>query len=120
MKKTLSLFTALILLAGFTGCTTTTGQHGGMMGTIMGAGLGAVIGHQSGDAGEGALIGAGVGAITGGLLGDAVHKNRYTTTHEVRYVQSPPPPPTQGHWETRLVTSRSGERYEERVWVSHR
>jgi hypothetical protein len=122
MKRYFSIITALILMAGFTGCTTTTGQNGGVLGGMMGAGLGAIIGHQSGDAGEGALIGAAAGAIAGGALGDAVHKSRYTNTHEVRYVQTPPPPPhpSNGHWESRMVTSPSGERYEQRIWVYHR
>ena len=37
------------------------------LGSIIGAGAGAVIGHQQGRAGEGALIGAGAGAIIGYL-----------------------------------------------------
>jgi hypothetical protein len=125
MKRHFSIIAALILAAGFTGCTTTTGQNGGVVGGLMGAGLGAIIGHQSGDAGEGALIGAAAGAIAGGLAGDAIHKNRYTRTHEVRYVQTPPPPPppptrSPGHWESRVVRSPSGELYEERVWIPRR
>ena len=42
---------------------------GALGGAAAGAGLGAIIGHQSGRAGEGVAIGAGAGAILGGLLG---------------------------------------------------
>ncbi|RJP19746.1 MAG: OmpA family protein [Candidatus Abyssobacteria bacterium SURF_5] len=44
-------------------------QKGAALGGAVGAGTGAVIGHQSDHAGEGALIGGAVGAVAGGLIG---------------------------------------------------
>jgi uncharacterized protein YcfJ len=116
----------LIILtpAVLTGCTTTQGQDGAVLGGLLGAGAGAIIGHQSGDAGEGALIGAGFGAITGGLIGESNARNSYTRTRvvevpverrvvrETRVVER-----RAGHYELRLVRTPSGETYEERVWV---
>ncbi|MEI7910882.1 MAG: glycine zipper family protein [Verrucomicrobiota bacterium] len=38
-------------------------------GALLGAGTGAIIGNQSGHAGQGALIGAGAGTLIGGAYG---------------------------------------------------
>ena len=46
--------------------------QGAVMGGLLGAGTGAIIGNQSDRAGEGAAIGAGLGALTGGLIGKAM------------------------------------------------
>ena len=55
------------------GCATATPtQKGAVAGSAVGAGLGAIIGHQSGDTGKGALIGAAAGGLGGALLGDTV------------------------------------------------
>ncbi len=63
----------LVLLGGLqAGCNTTPTQEGAVAGAAVGAGAGAIVGHQSGKAGEGALIGAGVGALGGALIGDQV------------------------------------------------
>lgn len=62
---------ALALLgceAAGTAAQTKTGQ-GAVMGGLLGAGAGAILGNQSGHAGEGAAIGAGLGALSGGLIG---------------------------------------------------
>jgi len=56
------------------GCTAT--QQGTVAGGALGAGTGAIIGHQSGHAGEGALIGAGVGALSGALIGHGMDRSR--------------------------------------------
>ncbi len=116
----------LISCCATTGCATQSGHDGAVLGGLFGAGAGAIIGNQSGDAGEGALIGAGLGAIAGAIIGDSTEKTRYTR-REVIYVQSPPPVYTvvrtpqpirqAGHYETRLVRGSSGETYEERIWV---
>lgn len=50
------------------GCTGT--QKGAGLGGLVGAGTGAIIGHQSGHTKEGALIGAVAGAAGGALIGD--------------------------------------------------
>ncbi len=52
----------------FTGCTTT--QKGAAAGAVVGGGLGAIIGHQSGKTGAGAAIGAAVGGIGGAIVGE--------------------------------------------------
>lgn len=59
------LFILSIMIAG---CTMT--QKGAGVGTALGAGTGAIIGHQSGHTAEGALIGGAAGAAAGALIGD--------------------------------------------------
>ena len=48
-----------------------TSQRGAVGGAATGAILGGIIGHQSGEGGEGAALGAATGALLGGLLGNA-------------------------------------------------
>jgi len=50
-------------------------KSGALIGGIVGAGAGGIIGHQSGHGGEGAAIGAAVGAISGGLIGNQIGKS---------------------------------------------
>lgn len=64
MKLSVLLLSALLLA----GCT--TAQKGAVVGGAAGAGLGGIIGHQSGHGAEGAVIGGAVGAITGALVGE--------------------------------------------------
>jgi outer membrane protein OmpA-like peptidoglycan-associated protein len=45
-------------------------QKGALGGAAVGAGMGALIGNQSGNAGRGALIGGATGAVSGGLIGN--------------------------------------------------
>ena len=52
------------------------GQTGAALGGLGGAGLGAIIGHQSGHTGEGALIGGAVGAGGGYILGNEQDKKK--------------------------------------------
>jgi len=59
---------SLALLAA-TGCESNA-QSGAALGGLGGAGLGAIIGHQSGHAAEGALLGGAVGAGGGYILGN--------------------------------------------------
>lgn len=47
-------------------------DRGTAVGALGGAGVGALVGSASGNAGTGALIGAGVGAITGNVVGGAM------------------------------------------------
>lgn len=97
-----------------------------MLGGLLGAGVGAIIGNQTGDAGEGALIGGALGAITGGAIGDNAERSRYRTRQVVyvpapqparRVVRSYEPARRAGHYEVRLIRGASGELYEDRVWV---
>ena len=106
--------------AALAGCVTPT-QQGAVAGGLLGAGAGAIIGNQSGHAGEGALIGAGAGALAGALYGDTVDESTQNTA-AARPVAPPPVsssvrPVPSGHYETRVVRAPSGETYEERVWV---
>ena len=136
-------FVMLAALAAFGAGCATPAQRGAVTGGAIGAGLGAIIGGATGSPGVGAAIGAGVGAATGAVVGDAVDHDRYghtphrhtpggTYVYQERVVVAPPPPPPparhfsnsyrleDGHYETRLVRARSGEYYEEQVWVPHR
>lgn len=111
------LLIAGLLMATFTGCQTTPTQDGAVVGGALGAGAGAIIGHQQGKQGEGALIGAASGALIGALVGDQVDERRsrqaYAGQQQTSHVVT-------GHYETRIVRGPSGERYEERVWVPDR
>jgi len=118
------VLSALLLVAVIvSGCNTTPTQDGAIVGGAMGAGLGAIVGHQSGRQGEGALIGAGVGAITGAIVGDQVDESRKRTYPQNRQTHPQPtaiPARTQhGHYDIRIVRTPSGETYEERVWVPY-
>ena len=50
--------------------------QGAVLGGLVGAGTGAIIGNQSDHAGAGTAIGAGLGALTGGLIGHAMEENQ--------------------------------------------
>ena len=72
MKKISCLVCVAALLSlsiGISGCATPEGRAG-LTGAAIGAGLGAIIGNQSGRAGEGALIGAAAGGLTGLIVQD--------------------------------------------------
>lgn len=49
-------------------------NQGAVLGGLLGAGTGAIIGNQSDHAGAGTAIGAGLGALGGGLLGHALEE----------------------------------------------
>lgn len=119
--KVLVKLSILIVAVIAAGCNTTPTQDGAILGGALGAGAGAIIGHQSGHQGEGALIGAGLGAITGAIVGDQVDESRQRNYPQNRYTQ-PAPAPTRtqnGHYDIRIVRTPSGETYEERVWVPY-
>lgn len=117
MKRMIGGMGALAVLMVMQGCNTTPVQDGVVAGGLVGAGLGAIAGSTMGKTGEGALIGAGAGAITGAIIGDHIDKSTAPAAAPAP-VSPPPPPPTLGHYETRVVTGPSGERYEQRVWVT--
>ncbi|MBI4830519.1 MAG: cell envelope biogenesis protein OmpA [Candidatus Lindowbacteria bacterium] len=74
MKTTLKfLIVSLLLSAVMVSCTAT--QQGAVAGGAIGAGTGAIIGHQSGHTGEGAVIGGAIGAVSGGLIGHGIDHN---------------------------------------------
>lgn len=87
---------AIALSAGATGCASQAGS-GALLGGAAGAGLGAIIGHNSHDrATEGALLGGAIGALGGGLIGNEADKNdrarSYDRYDEDYYDRRPPPP----------------------------
>lgn len=89
MRKT-GVFVVCVWMVGvalaLSGCETYGGSAGA--GALIGAGVGAVIGHQSGHAGEGALIGAAVGGLTGIVAKDIQVKrqrSRAETAAEYNY-----------------------------------
>lgn len=49
--------------------------QGGLLGSALGAGAGAIIGNQTGHAGAGTAIGAGLGALGGAMVGHAMEEN---------------------------------------------
>lgn len=127
--KITMMLLALFLTALMVGCTAT--QQGALAGGGIGAGTGAIIGHQSGHGGEGALIGGAVGAVSGGIIGHEIDKSR-----------QPPPPTYQSgggdyeggdyyegeynaegrrwvpeHEEVRVYTAPDGSRYEKKILV---
>ncbi len=69
MKTIISCILTAVVIISF-GCTST--QKGAVIGGAVGAGAGAVIGHQSGRAAEGAVIGGAVGAASGTVIGEQV------------------------------------------------
>lgn len=80
-KRTFVTLAVCLLTVGLVaaGCETMAGSAG--TGAALGAGTGAIIGHQSGRAWEGAAIGAVLGGITGAVVHD-VRERRARTQQE--------------------------------------
>ena len=84
--KTISLILAVVFAATLIGCTQEEQSAG--TGALIGAGVGAIIGHQSGEAKEGALIGGVIGGLAGYQYGKM--KQRQAPTGEIQnYVDCP-------------------------------
>lgn len=66
--QTLIVFAGIIALPSCADQGPNT-QRGAITGGVLGAGAGAIIGHQSGNTGAGALIGGASGALIGGAVG---------------------------------------------------
>jgi hypothetical protein len=75
MKRALlSVVACGMLFTGVVGCETKAGT-GALIGGAAGAGIGAIVGHNShGRTGSGALIGGAVGALGGALIGNEMDK----------------------------------------------
>ena len=118
MKGSLALTVGCVLVLCVTALSCTTTQKGAVAGGALGAGVGAIIGHQSGHTTEGALIGGGAGALGGALVGDAADNSRQ---RQGQYPQQPqaatPAPSPGGHGEVRKTTDANGNIVEEQVWV---
>ena len=76
MKSKILLILLLSLILVSSGCQSMgeKTKGGALIGGIVGAGAGGIIGHQSGHGLEGAAIGAAVGALSGGLIGSQLDK----------------------------------------------
>ncbi len=80
--RQMSVFSLAVLALALSGCETmgTAAQsktnQGAVLGGLLGAGTGAIIGNQTDHAGAGTAIGAGLGALGGGLLGHAMEANQ--------------------------------------------
>ncbi|MFC1708643.1 glycine zipper domain-containing protein, partial [Candidatus Omnitrophota bacterium] len=77
VQKKIIFFVFISFVLVITGCESMgeKTKSGALIGGIVGAGAGGIIGHQSGHGGEGAAIGAAVGAISGGLIGNQMDKS---------------------------------------------
>jgi len=78
-QSVLASWIAVAVLAA--ACQTPDGQTdrtagGALAGGAIGAGTGAIIGSQSGHAGEGALIGGAIGAATGAIIGNSIDQSQ--------------------------------------------
>jgi hypothetical protein len=79
-------FVAIVILLVMLGCT--GAQKGALVGGAVGAGSGALIGHQHHyGSGKGALVGAGIGALTGALVGDFVDNYEVEVHKKEKYPQ---------------------------------
>lgn len=76
MKQVFAIMLCLCLPLSMCGCqdAKTRAAEGAIIGTVLGAGAGYVIGKQSGHGGEGAGIGAAVGALGGAAVGSQINK----------------------------------------------
>jgi uncharacterized protein YcfJ len=78
--KTITLtITSAVAALALSNCTSPAGPETNRViatGGLLGAGAGAIIGHQSGRTAEGALIGAAAGGTAGGLYGNARDQER--------------------------------------------
>lgn len=82
MRKYSFVFALLAIVFIASGCAdnkTRVGEGAGI-GGLLGAGMGAIIGHQSGHGVEGALIGGAVGATGGAVAGSQIEKNPESTS----------------------------------------
>jgi len=87
--KTLITYLLIFMVVALCGCETTFNetQSGALGGSAIGAGLGAIIGNQTGHAGAGTAIGAGAGALAGGLIGEGIRRTKRTPP--TTYYQQP-------------------------------
>lgn len=65
-----------------------TRAEGGLGGALLGAGLGAIIGHQSGSLAQGALIGAAAGGLAGLAFGNHVANKKASYANEEAWLNA--------------------------------
>jgi osmotically inducible lipoprotein OsmB len=68
---------ASMMLAGCSGAPLTTREKGTLVGGVVGAGGGAIIGSTVGAPGAGAAIGGALGAGTGYVIGNQMQNDEY-------------------------------------------
>ncbi len=77
MKRFMLAFPAIVVLTAallLAGCATKA-ENGALIGGGVGAGAGAIVGHQLGSTAGGAAIGGAVGAASGAVIGHQMDKN---------------------------------------------
>ena len=81
MRRVTIVSLVLVLLVFTAGCASMgdKSKKGSVVGGLLGAAAGGIIGHQSGHGVEGALIGGAAGAIGGGLIGNSMDKKALAT-----------------------------------------
>ena len=90
MKKIVSTVSGIMLAVLLLGCSEplTTREKGAAIGTLGGAGLGAIIGSATGNAGAGAGIGAAVGLLGGAVIGDQMQARQKQDEETQRRLQA--------------------------------
>jgi outer membrane lipoprotein SlyB len=90
MKKAIPTISGIIVTVLFLGCSEplTTREKGAAIGTLGGAGLGAIIGSATGNAGAGAGIGAAVGLLGGAVIGDQMQARQKQDAEVQRQIQA--------------------------------
>ena len=87
--ETRKIMACVLAAAALAGCESigTAAQskqnQGAVLGGLLGAGTGAIIGNQTDHAGAGTAIGAGLGALGGGLLGHAMEERDQAAQRQV-------------------------------------
>jgi surface antigen len=110
--KRLRTFCVFAILSSLSacGCATHTGT-GALGGAMLGAPAGALIGAQTGNAGEGALLGALFGTAAGGLIGAGMdendRRNEVRHAHEMAAIQAQNTPPPMSIYDV-VNLARSG------------
>ncbi len=79
MRKTIVAIAlgATMLMAGCSGAPLTTREKGTLLGGVIGAGGGAIVGSTVGAPGAGAAIGGALGAGTGYVIGNHLQNEQY-------------------------------------------
>ena len=73
MKKTITILSIIIISMGLFSCAGGVKQRKGTeIGSVAGAGIGAILGQVIGGDTEGTLLGAGIGAVVGGIAGNQI------------------------------------------------
>ena len=71
-----------LMLSGCASGGLTAREQGALGGGALGAGAGAIIGHQKGKKAAGAAIGGAAGALGGWIIGDQVEASRQRSRYE--------------------------------------